>query len=1356
MKRHIYNYLLFAILISPVSLWADNYVIINQVMYDSPLNEYMNKPHACNGEFVELYNAGTSDVSLANWVLKGDGTNEEFVFTQGTILPAGKYLVLACKRGADNTFQLGDLYNPMPESMNYSVWYQNNITLSNDGETLTLCNAQHDTVDWIYYEGESHLSKPYRLEAANADSTPGNLCVSLHRTWAEFDAEGKAVPGTSQWNKDYVTFAVGYLPDTAYSEISLTGEQAMQTGDNYVLSITPLDPVTRMDMNGGRPSMSSGIRVRTTLQYMDGLGRVNESIALGITPGKNDLVAVTDYHDKSHAARRWLPVVMNTDGERMAIAAVRDQVQTDYGDDYPYTETEYENSALRRQTKQIRPGESFRNYGAEQTYDLNSAADQVRLYTVGADSVLQTDGTCYAEATLYKNTIKDEDGKTLITYTDRQGRKIMEKRDNNCTYYVYDELERLCFVLPALPGSELNNGSYPLNNPYLKAASYCYWYDSKGNMTYKRLPGCEAQHMVYDKYGQLVLKQDGNQRPAGKWTMCAYDSVGRNLYTAEIALEQTHAELMAFFADKWQVEHYGHNSSFPLTGTGYASRLLKNKNIRLLTVNYYDNYDFLDILPTPVRQKLRFSEESGYVPKYDNSTGLLTGTRIYNLSEDGYTSTVYYYDIGGRVIQNRSVEDSIRYVAVGTEYLFDGSMAQQKTERHMADNIVTEHYRCTYDHAGRGKKVYYQLNNDEEITLSSFSYDSIGRLVQNLLHDNQDTIRYSYDMRNMLTATKNKHFSEDLFYADSVSAFAHATPCHNGNIAVARTLHADTSFTFIYSYDQQNRLVESEQDAGDHTKPSEWFRYDDRGNIRQLQRYSGDRLIDDLHFSYQEDGNQLLSITDDGEDADLYSTIEYHNAAAQTDTAMYYDANGNLIKDKDRGIVAIHYNILNLPDTVQFVNGNQIVNLYDAAGKKYKSIIYSNLATVITPCYEMAHYTFETDSIEYHVTEYNGNVETYYTPRDTALRIFNAIGYYTDSTYYHYIKDHLGNICAVVNANTDTVVQRTMYYASGVPMAQSWGREAQPYLYNGKEFIEAHGWNTYDYGFRGYYAPTGRFTSIDPLAESTPWQSPYAYANNNFINAVDWMGLDAITVSGQAAQDFFKYLIKGGDWRNYDYSGWDDVTDMWEHDFFEEFGYSYFLYTAIAGPGGGDGWGGTIANVTMIRSNIKIEKFVELCKAVGDFAAKGVEAGSFGTNAWIADQWNPFYWIGAKGQIYTREFLHKRGGYANSFKKAGERLVKSNVGKIGTGLSGVSVAIAAGDMWFNGVSVRSGIDLGVASVGLVAGTVLAGTMVGVELILFCTIYGFADIGVTCLTGNSISGWIDYGVHQGINYFTEGY
>ena len=28
-----------------------------------------------------------------------------------------------------------------------------------------------------------------------------------------------------------------------------------------------------------------------------------------------------------------------------------------------------------------------------------------------------------------------------------------------------------------------------------------------------------------------------------------------------------------------------------------------------------------------------------------------------------------------------------------------------------------------------------------------------------------------------------------------------------------------------------------------------------------------------------------------------------------------------------------------------------------------------------------------------------------------------------------------------------------------------------------------HGYDTYDYGWRGYYAAVGRFTMVDPLAE---------------------------------------------------------------------------------------------------------------------------------------------------------------------------------------------------------------------------------------------------------------------------------
>ena len=54
-------------------------------------------------------------------------------------------------------------------------------------------------------------------------------------------------------------------------------------------------------------------------------------------------------------------------------------------------------------------------------------------------------------------------------------------------------------------------------------------------------------------------------------------------------------------------------------------------------------------------------------------------------------------------------------------------------------------------------------------------------------------------------------------------------------------------------------------------------------------------------------------------------------------------------------ISVIKYNILNLPDTILFANGNRIVNLYDAAGHKYKSVVYTVPATAVTASYDMEH-----------------------------------------------------------------------------------------------------------------------------------------------------------------------------------------------------------------------------------------------------------------------------------------------------------------------------------------------------------------------------------------------------------------
>jgi len=114
-------------------------------------------------------------------------------------------------------------------------------------------------------------------------------------------------------------------------------------------------------------------------------------------------------------------------------------------------------------------------------------------------------------------------------------------------------------------------------------------------------------------------------------------------------------------------------------------------------------------------------------------------------------------------------------------------------------------------------------------------------------------------------------------------------------------------------------------------------------------------------------------------------------------------------------------------------------------------------------------------------------------------------------------------------ANTNTTVQKTQYYPSGLPMAavlaDSVGKQQRKY--NGKELVEMHGYDTYDYGARGYYAAIGGWTSVDPLAEKYYSISPYAYCAGNPIRYVDIKGQYLVDSKG-----YVMYTEKGG-WTKY-------------------------------------------------------------------------------------------------------------------------------------------------------------------------------------------------------------------------------
>ena len=127
------------------------------------------------------------------------------------------------------------------------------------------------------------------------------------------------------------------------------------------------------------------------------------------------------------------------------------------------------------------------------------------------------------------------------------------------------------------------------------------------------------------------------------------------------------------------------------------------------------------------------------------------------------------------------------------------------------------------------------------------------------------------------------------------------------------------------------------------------------------------------------------------------------------------------------------------------------------------------------------------------------------------------------------LKDHLGNVRVVISdikLNWSTIaspifrakiVAENSYYAFGMLQpGQVYQSGGHRYGFNGKEQDdEMKGTGaSYDYGMRMYDARLGRFMSVDPLAPKYPELTPYQFASNTPIQAVDLDGLEAQWVAG--------------------------------------------------------------------------------------------------------------------------------------------------------------------------------------------------------------------------------------------------
>jgi RHS repeat-associated protein len=376
----------------------------------------------------------------------------------------------------------------------------------------------------------------------------------------------------------------------------------------------------------------------------------------------------------------------------------------------------------------------------------------------------------------------------------------------------------------------------------------------------------------------------------------------------------------------------------------------------------------------------------------------------------------------------------------------------------------------------------------------------------------------------------------------------------NGNIsfitlALSKINSAKTT-GYTYGYDQLNRLVEMRQhttgtasgwsNSNVITAYRESIAYDANGNIlKYLRNGTSDTPdMDSLNYKYNRDANGNLVNNQLNHVRDQVSSGNYSVDIDNQSVNNYaYDKIGNLKKDMTEGIDTVRWTVYGKINRV--VKGTININYgYDAGGNRTTKKVSGSA-----------------DTTTFYVRDAQGNVLAIYNKKNSeALRwdeqhLYGSsrLGIWnwdtivpstppiaTNNPIYdslllgsrtYELANHLGNVLAtisdkkigndsssIVNYYLAEVLSQHDYYPFGTLMPERKYDVGVGYRYgfNDKENdneVKGEG-NQQDYGMRIYDPRLGRFLSVDPMKKDYPWYTPYQFAGNRPIIAIDLDGLE--------------------------------------------------------------------------------------------------------------------------------------------------------------------------------------------------------------------------------------------------------
>ena len=805
----------------------------------------------------------------------------------------------------------------------------------------------------------------------------------------------------------------------------------------------------------------------TGIVYMDGIGRVRQSVVLRGSPTGYDVVTPVEFDQWGRSSKNYLPYVATTTNGSFHSAyqaeqqnfyqATNDKVADDAA---PYAVTVYDDTPLGLVKEQGSVGTSWQPGTAHTQradYLFNNSTDQVRKF----DSKGNSSGF-YAAKTLRKVKSTDAQGNHVLTFTDGSGNTVLVRQWIDATvegtyteyletYTLYNDNGQPTFIISPKGTAVLKAGSWSFTQSIKD--NYCnqFVYDALSRVIEKKVPGQAWQYMVYDPLGRVVLTQDAMLRTTNQWAFVKYDYEGRTVMTGLYTnTTQTTRATMQTLANGLYTSSngsFGENAWYEKKGAtahGYTNVSFPNTNTDVLAVSYYDNHDF-DFNGSDDRAYVVDTLSNEHTPTSFNR-GRATGSKRKILNTSTWLYTYVFYDDRGRAIQVQSNNHLNTTVADRTTnvYADDGRTLYSKKYHNAGTGKVTRVLNSfDYNTDGRLWKVHQKNNNGTTQLVAQYEYNALGQMVDKKLHNTGgsnflQSVDYRYTIRGQLASINNgqlavdnsnddsnDYFGMDFMYEQVESGLSNAA-LFNGNISAVKWKAAGASSgstdqkSYKFGYDKTGKL----QTATYQMKgPSTWTKeanaqneamtYDHNGNIKTLQRNQRKHQLSGVTASYTNEAIDNLTYTYNSSNGnsldkvtDAALTTGFNNGTSSTNNDFTYDTNGNLLSDKNKGMDSIKYNFMGKVSRIKFSDGKVITYKYDAAGSKLSmSVTVSGTTTT-------------TDYVNSFVYE-GGNLSFFGSPEGRVVKNGSAL------EYQYSIADHQGNTRVVFSSNTPTPDSKT-------------------------------------------------------------------------------------------------------------------------------------------------------------------------------------------------------------------------------------------------------------------------------------------------------------------------------------------